>query len=127
MKKTIKLLAVFMLVAMISASLVACGNFIMGKYSYTLDMTIYEKTTTYEFGLFGKVTRTVVTEKFAGDPETVVTEGKYEIVEDPKNPEQLIIAFEFEGEERTTTSFVQGNEGGSQYIKIGGVEYFEVK
>ena len=31
--------------------------------------------------------------------------------------------FEFEGEERTTASFVQGTEGGVKYIKIGGVQY----
>ena len=62
-----------------------------------------------------------------GDEEPVVTEGKYEIMEDPKNPEQLVIAFEFEGEERTTASFVKGTEGDSQYIKIGSRQYFLVK
>ena len=127
MKKTIKLLAVFMIVAMLSISLVSCGTMLIGKYSASFDMAVYEETTTYEFGLFGKVTRTVVKEIFMSDPETVVTEGKYEITEDPENPDQLIIAFEFEGEERTTASFVQGTEGNSKYIKIGSRQYFAVE
>lgn len=124
MKKTIKLLAAFMVIAMLSISLVACGNLINGKYSSTLDIGIYETTTTYEFGLFGKVTRTVVSQSLMGDPQTVVTEGKYEIMEDPKNPKQLVIAFEFEDEDRTTAPFVKGTEGDSKYIKIGSTQYF---
>ena len=127
MKKTIKLVAALMVIAMLALSLVSCGTVLMGKYSATFDMAVYEETTTYEFGLFGKVTRTVVKEVFMGDPETVVTEGKYEIMEDPKNPEQLVIAFEFEGEERTTASFVQGTEGNSKYIKIGGRQFLAVE
>jgi len=127
MKKTIKLVAVVMVIAMLALSLVACGKSLSGKYSATFDIGLYETTTTYEFGLFGKVTRTVTQEVFGGEPDTVVTEGKYEIMEDPENPESLIIAFEFEGEERTTASLDQGTENGTKYIKIGGRQYFEVK
>ena len=126
MKKTIKLLAVLMIISMLATSLVSC-TILMGKYSAKLDLGLHEANTTYEFGVLGTVTRTVVSEVLFGDPETVVTEGKYEILEDPNNPEQLIIAFEFEGEERTTSSFTQGTENGVKYIKIGGVQYNEVK
>ncbi len=127
MKKTVRIIAVLMMVAMLSLALVSCGNMLSGKYSATFDIGIYEATTTYEFGLFGSVTKTVVQEALMGDPETTVTEGKYEIMEDPADPSQLIIAFEFDGEERTTASFVKGSEGDSQYIKIGNTQYFIVK
>ena len=53
MKKTIKLVAVVMVVAMLALSLVSCGKMLVGKYSATFDIGIYEATTTYEFGLFG--------------------------------------------------------------------------
>jgi hypothetical protein len=122
MKKTIRLLSVIAIFAILSISLVSC-TILTGKYSAKLDLGIYEATTTYEFGALGSVKRTTVSEPLFGDPETVVTEGKYEILDDPENPEQQIIAFEFEGEERTTASFVQGTEGGVKYIKIGGVQY----
>ena len=126
MKKTIKLLAVFMIIAMLSISLMSC-NVVTGKYSAELDIVLFKGTVTYEFGILGSVTRTTVTKVMFGDPETVVTEGKYEIMEDPQNPENLIIAFEFEGEERTTHSYVTGAEGDVKYIKIDGVQYNEVK
>lgn len=128
MKKTLRLVAVLMIVAMLSISLVSCGKTLTGKYSATFDLFgLTETTTTYEFGLFGKVTRTVVSETIGSDPETTVTEGKYEIMEDPENPDNLIIAFEFEGEERTTYDFVEGTEGNTKYIKIGNTQYKEVK
>ncbi len=123
MKKTVRILAVFMIVAMLSVSLASCGNVITGKYSSTVDIIVSKTTTTYEFGLFGSVTRTVVKEVIGSDPETTGTKGKYEIVEDPENPEQLIMVFEFEGEERATAKFVQGEEGGVKYIKLNGVQY----
>ena len=122
MKKTIRLLSVIAIFAILSISLVSC-TILTGKYSAKLDLGLYEATRTYEFGVLGTVTRTTVSEVLFGEPETVVTEGKYEIIEDPENPEQLIIAFEFEGEERTTASFAQGTENGVKYIKIGGVQY----
>lgn len=122
MKKTIRLLSVIAIFAILSISLVSC-TILTGKYSAKLDLGLIEATRTYEFGVLGTVTRTTVSEVLFGDPETVVTEGKYEIIEDPENSEQLIIAFEFEGEERTTASFAQGTENGVKYIKIGGVQY----
>lgn len=124
MKKTIKILAVIMIVAMLSVSLVACSKIITGKYS----TEVLGTTITYEFGLFGNVTKTTYTPKtLLTDEQTTVVKGKYEILEDPENPDNLIIAFEFEGEERTTSSFVQGEEGGVKYIKIDGFQFNAVK
>ena len=127
MKKTIKLLAVFMIVAMLSVALTSCKTVLMGKYSATTDLAIYKQTTTYEFGLFGSVTKTTVKQFLTSDPEITEVKGKYEIAEDQNNPEQLVIIFEFEGEDRTTASFVQGEEGGVKYIKIVGIQYNAVE
>ena len=127
MKKTIKLLAVFMIISMLTLSLASCGTVLVGKYSATLDLALYKETTTFEFGLFGSVTRTTVKQFLTGDPETTEVKGKYEIAEDQDNPDKLVIIFEFEGEERTTASFVQGEEGGVKYIKIGGAQYTSVE
>ena len=121
MKKTVRLLSVLLIVSMLAISLASCTT-LTGTYSATLDLAIYETTTTYEFGLFGKVTRTVVEKAVVGDPTTVVTEGKYEIAEDPENAEELVITLTF-GDESTTSSFVQGEENGVKYIKIGGIQY----
>lgn len=127
MKKTIRLLAVFMIIAMLSVSLVSC-KVLTGKYSAKLDLGFLgNSSVTYEFGILGSVTRTTSSESIVSDEKSEVVKGKYEIVEDPENPDKLIIAFEFEGEERTTASFVQGEENGVKYIKIGGVQYNEVK
>ena len=54
-------------------------------------------------------------------------EGKYEIMEDNDDPSKLVIAFEFDGEERVTYSFSQGEMDGEKIIKISGIEFKKVK
>ncbi len=127
MKKATRILSVLLIVCMLAVSLCSCGKILTGKYSAEMDAIVFSGKVTYEFGLFGTVTRTTVSEVLFGDPETVVTEGKYEITEDPKNPENLIIVLEFEGEERQASSYAEGEENGVKYIKIGGVRYDIVK
>ena len=127
MKKTVKLLAMFMIIATLSISLASCDTVLVGKYSATMDLALYKQTVTYEFGLFGSVTKTTVKQFLTSDPEITEVKGKYEIAEDQSNPEQLVIIFEFEGEDRTTASFVQGEEGGVKYIKIVGIQYNAVE
>jgi hypothetical protein len=127
MKKTTRLLSALLIVCMLAFSLSSCGKILMGKYFADVDLIVLSGKVTYEFGIFGTVTRTTVSEAILGDPEIVVTEGKYEISENPEKPEQLIIVFEFEGEERQTSSFAQGEENGVKYIKIDGIQYNIVK
>lgn len=127
MKKTIKLLAVVMVIAMLSVSLVACGKTLSGKYSAEVNWGFGETTITYEFGMGGKVTKTTVTDSLFGNPETVVTEGKYEIMEDNENPDKYVIAFEFENEERVTYSYSEGNIDGEKVIIINGSTFTKVK
>ena len=124
MKKTIRILAVFMVIAMLSVSLVSCSKMITGKYR----ANFFGVETTFEFGAFGKVTKTTVIPKtIFTDEETVVKEGKYEIMEDNDDPSKLVIAFEFEGEERVTYSFSQGEMDGEKIIKISNIEFKKVK
>jgi hypothetical protein len=75
----------------------------------------------------GKVTKTTVTDSLFGNPETVVTEGKYEIMEDNENPDKYVIAFEFENEERVTYSYSEGNIDGEKVIIINGSTFTKVK
>ncbi len=124
MKKTVKILAVFMIISMLSVSLVSCSKMVTGKYS----ATFLGVETTFEFGVFGSVTKTTVIPKtIFTDEETVVKEGKYEIMEDNEDPKKLVIAFEFEDEERVTYSFSQGEIDGEKIIIIAGVEFSKVK
>lgn len=123
MKKTIKLLAIVMVIAMLSISLVSCGKMLNGKFTAEVDWGLYRASTTYEFNAFGGVTRTVVQKVISGDPETVVSEGKYEIMEDNENPDKLIIAFEFEGEDRVTYSYSEGTIDGAKIIIINGTTF----
>ena len=52
-----------------------------GKYSAEVNIGIAELTVTYEFGPFGTVTRTSVSDSIISDEDTEVTKGKYEIFE----------------------------------------------
>ena len=128
MKKTIRLLAVLMIVAILSLCLASCGKILAAKYSAGIDLGVLGySNVTYNFRMFGIVTRTTSSESILTDASSEVVEGKYEIVEDPENPDQLLIILEFEGEERTVSSFSEGVEDGVEYIKIGGIKYEKVE
>lgn len=121
MKKTIKLVAIVMVVAMLALSLVSCAKTLNGTYegenmigqkvSYTFDKdTFVKKTTTNVFG--AEVTTT--------------EEGTYEIKEDPENADKLVIVLTTVSDDTTvsnTYSFVEGKEGDVKYIKIGDSQF----
>ena len=120
----IKKFIILILVLALPVSLVSCSKMVTGKYS----ATFLGVETTFEFGVLGSVTKTTVIPKtIFTDEETVVKKGKYEIMEDNENPEKLVIAFEFEDEERVTYSFSQGEIDGEKIIIIAGVEFSKVK
>ena len=127
MKKTIKLVAVVMVIAMLALSLVACGKSLSGKYTAEANWGLGQTTYTYEFTMGGKVTRTTTTDTLFGNPETKTAEGKYEIMEDNDDPEKLVIAFEFEGEDRVTYSYSEGTIDGEKVIIINGTTFTKVK
>ncbi len=127
MKRTIKLVAVVMVVAMLALALVSCAKTLNGKYTAEANWGLGETTYTYDFTVGGKVTRTTTTDTLFGNPETKTAEGKYEIMEDNNDPQKLVIAFEFEGEERVTYSFSEGTLDGEKVIIINGTTFTQVK
>ena len=119
MKRTIRISAVFMAIAILSVILVSCAKTPMGKYTRNID----GMETVYEFKLFSRVTRTTRIHGVMSDGATVVKEGKYQITQDEENPDRLLITLEFDGEGSETSSFYQGEINNKKFIKIGTLEY----
>lgn len=114
-----------MIIATLALSLVSCGKMLSGTYTYVLTE---ENQTTYEFS-GNKFTRTVKIGALGFAKETKV-EGTYKIEEDQDNADALVIilTYEKDGEETSETlSFVEGEENGTKYIKIGGVQFNKAK
>ena len=109
MKKIISTILVCVLLVGSIFSLASCSKMLMGKYE--ADLVVSEIS--YEFGLFGKVTKTV--DPIIGD-DTVV-EGKYEF---NKDGTEITLTF---GEESTTCDFSSGEEDGVKYIKLDGIKF----
>ena len=128
MKKTIRLVAVLMIVAMLAVSLTSCSKMLSGKYVAEIEIPFLgESTVVYEF-IGNKVTYTATSKGAFGGEKTETKTGTYEIMEDNDDPSKLVIAFEFEGEDRYTRSFSEGeNVDGEKIITIGGVDYKKSK
>lgn len=128
MKKTIRLVAVLMIVAMLAVSLTSCSKMLNGKYVAEMEIPFLgESTVVYEF-TGNKVTYTATSKGAFGSEKTETKTGTYEIMEDNDDPSKLVIAFEFEGEDRYTRSFSEGeNVDGEKIITIGGVDYKKSK
>lgn len=116
MKKTISVVLVCVLLLCSTLTLTSCGKTLIGKYKAELNLGIAAASETYEFGLFGKVTRT--TNSFGA--ETTV-EGKYEFIENDTK-----ITLTFPDEDPVTYNFASGEENGVEYIKLGLTKYEKV-
>ena len=128
MKKTIRILAVFMIIAMLSLTLVACAKTLNGKWVAEGDLWgIAGAKTVLEFS--GKnVTRTITTNNILTGESTTTEEGTYEIMEDNKNPNKFVIVFTFDGKRADPVSFSEGkNADGEKIITIGGVDFKQSK
>lgn len=111
MKKTISAILVCVLLVGCIFTLASCGKTLSGKYSADLSVLgVY----TYEFGAFGKVTRTI--DPFVGNDTTTV-EGEYKISDDGS---KITLTF---NDEANTYDLSTGTEDGVDYIKIDGVKY----
>ena len=118
MKRIISTILVCVLLLGCVMSLASCGKMLTGKYK--AELVIGEVT--YEFKFGGKVILTV--DPILGDTKTY--EGKYNFNKDTNE-----ITFVFEAEDledyNGTKDFLQGEEEGVKYVKIGGFKYTEVK
>jgi hypothetical protein len=108
MKKTVSALLVCVLLIGSLLTLASCGKSLSGVYKEALTSNI-----SYEFGAFGKVTKTV--DNFIG--EDTVTEGKYEFNDDGS---KITLTFD---DEAKTYDFSSGEEDGVEYIKLDGWKY----
>ena len=128
MKKTVRILAVLMAIAMLSVLFVGCSKKISGKWvSEGNFMGLAGAKTVLEFS--GKnVTKTVTTSNFLTGDSTTTSKGTYENTKDNDNPDAYIIIFDFEGENRYETTFSEGkNADGDKIITIGGVDFTKSK
>ena len=119
MKRIISTILVCALLLGCVLTLASCGKTLSGKYE--LDAVVGSKT--YEFSM----SKVVITYELLGKETSV--EGKYKIAENDKG--DLEITFTFEDEDAAkdyagTFSFVEGKEGDTEYIKIGGLKYKKV-
>ncbi|MBQ3041011.1 MAG: hypothetical protein IJD42_05360 [Clostridia bacterium] len=111
MKKTLRIVALMLVLVMSVCALASCGVKLSGEYKESLTGNI-----TYEFS-GSKYTQTI--DNIIGN-DTVI-EGKYEIDEDAG---KITFTYEVDGEEKTSTeNFSQGEEDGVKYIKIGVLKY----
>ncbi len=116
MKKTVSAILVCVLLLGTMLTLVSCGKMLIGKYQAKLDVGFAASSTTYDFGMFGKVTRI---SNNLGSEKTV--EGEYEFIEDGAK-----ITLTFPGEDPVTYDFSSGEEDGVEYIKLGIIKYTKV-
>jgi hypothetical protein len=112
MKKIVSAILVCVLLVGTLFTLASCGKSLSGTYKDSLTGNI-----TYEFGAFGKVTKTV--DNIIGDD--TVTEGKYEIND---AGDKIILTF---NDEVNTHNFSTGSENDVEYIKIDLFKYEKVK
>ncbi|MBQ7337533.1 MAG: hypothetical protein IJW40_03655 [Clostridia bacterium] len=105
MKKTMKILALVMVAAMLCCVLASCGNTLKGTYAAEV-ATI---RTAYNFD-----GDTVTIDAGALGVSTQVAEGTYEIKDD-----QIIFTFGDDNKYTGTFSFEKGDD----YIKINGITY----
>ena len=114
MKKIISAVLVCMLLVGCVLALASCSKMLSGTYREDLAGNVE-----YKF-VGNKVTKT--TDKIIGGDE--VKEGTYSISEADDGSKS--ITFEFEGEAAETHRFVEGEENGQKYIKIGLLKYNKV-
>ena len=124
MKRTIKLVAVVMVVAMLALALVSCAKTLNGKYTSEVDWGWVKGKVTYEFK-DNDVTMTSTT-GIAGFEKSETKTGTYEIVESEENADKLVIKFTF-GDDTTTYSYSEGELDGEKIIIINGTTFTKVK
>jgi len=112
MKRSVRILAVVMVIALLCVSMVACGKKLSGEY-YFGDKEFTKSYTTYEFSGSKVVCSVYVLGQKVTDTSF---EGKYAIKDD-----EITFTWEVDGEEKSNTVAFEELENGN--IKIGAIEF----
>jgi hypothetical protein len=120
MKKTIRIVALMLVLVMSVCALASCGKKLSGKYEGKLEVLGQSVSVTYDFS-GSKVDVTKVTNPIIGDSKTTTIEGEYEIIENAD--ETMDIKFTFETADEEIKSGTFDFEEGEDYIKIAGIKY----
>ncbi len=127
MKKFARILAAALVVVTLCAVFASCGK-VSGAYKAELDLGFGKTSTTYEFGMFGKVTVTMEGE-LLGQSKTRTYEGKYEIIENDDDTMDIKFTFEDENDDTKEVSgtydFAIDKENNT--VKIGIITYKAVE
>jgi uncharacterized lipoprotein YehR (DUF1307 family) len=121
MKKTLRIVALVLVLAMSVCVLASCGKKLSGEYVAGGDFA----GTSYTF----KGSKVTIKYTVLGFEKTI--EGEYEITTNDDDKEVIIFTFgddaedadKYEGE----FAFAEGKEGDTEYIKIGIAKYTKVK
>ncbi len=118
MKRIISAVLICVLLVGCVFALASCGNKLSGTYKGDAGVA----SATYAFK-GNKVTITAEVFGFEKD-----FEGKYEIAENDDGNTVIIFTFEDKDAEKYSGefAFVEGKEGDTKYIKIGGIKYNKV-
>ena len=124
MKKTIRIIAVLVIVAMACAMLASCSKMLFGTYSGEANLAgAAGVKASYKFA--GSSVTLTITKSLLGSSSTSEYKGTYSIDKTEDGAEQITLTFEGDGSSYSgTSSFAEGkNADGKSFIKIGGIEF----
>jgi major membrane immunogen (membrane-anchored lipoprotein) len=122
MKKTIRIVALMLVLVMSVCALASCGKKLSGKYEGKLEVLGQSVSVTYDFS--GSKVEITTKATILGSVNTETEEAEYEIVEnDDGTMEITFITVEDGKEVKDTLTFEEGED----YIKLGGIQYNKVK
>ena len=129
MKKSVKLLSMALVAVMLCLSLFACGGkTLSGKYvSDEIDFVVGSYSATYEFKGNNVTITKDVDMKIGSDPDPLVIEGTYEIVEEEDGDLKIKLELNGEDEDDDIKAGTYALEIGEDYIKIASVKYTKAK
>ena len=118
MKKIVSLLLVCVLLVGCVFALVSCGKTLSGKY----EAKVIGTGAAYEF----KGNKVTITASVLGFEKSF--DGTYEIKKNDEGVEVIVFTFEDKDAEKYSGefAFVEGKEGDTSYIKIGGIQHNKV-
>ena len=124
MKKSVRILAVVMVLLMVTLVFASCAKTIKGTYKAEIGLgALAGYTATYEFS--GKKVEITKTATLVGSSTTTTLEGTYEIIENDDGSMDIKLSFETSDNEIKSGTF--DFEEGEDYIKIGLIKYDKVE